>query len=100
MRPCPASIREAPTRLRRRLSRGLPRRALLPDEVRRATSERDGCSRFDPVEHLGRRWPCHLTFEDLLDEVGEGLPTGLRTLHQLAMQTVRDVPDLDHLGHV
>ncbi len=53
----------------------------------------------DPLENLFGRRSLDLAFEDVLDEIGEGLTPSLRALHELTMQPVWDVADLDHLRH-
>ena len=54
---------------------------------------------MDPLEDLHRRRPYYLALEDPLYVVGQGLAPSLRLTNELSMKTIRDIANLEHLGH-
>jgi len=53
----------------------------------------------DPCQQLVNRRVRHFSLEHLLYEIGQRLTTGFRAAHQLAVQPIGDVADLDHPRH-
>jgi hypothetical protein len=56
--------------------------------------------RSDAVEDLLGGRPSHLSLEDPLDVIGQRLIPLLSPPHELAVELVGHIPDLDHLRHV
>jgi hypothetical protein len=81
----------------RRPSGSLPGRTLLLDEISRWTAERNPFPPCDSFEDFGGGRTRNLFLENLLNVIGKSLATGACATHQFAMQSLRDVSDLNHL---
>ena len=84
---------------RQRSSGGFPGGPLSLDQVGcRLTKVHLGTPGNSVEQILGHR-TSHLALQDSFDVLGQGLAAGSSTPGQLTVQSIRDVPYLDHLGH-
>jgi len=77
-----------------------PLLSLGPYQLRRRATQGDGFAARDPAEDLLARRPLDLALQDLLDVRGQCQVPRFRSSHELVVESIGHVPNLDHLRHV
>lgn len=85
---------------RRQQSGSSPRGSFFADEIRCGKPKLDWFSGLNSIEDLISGRSRHFSFQQLFNVVGKGEAQGLGSAGELAMQPIRDIANLNHLGHV
>ena len=88
-----------PKHRRRRSSGGFPSGALSLDQLGRRLAEIHARTPGYSVEEILRHRTRNLALQDSFNVFGQSLAAGSGAPGQLPVQSIRDVPYLDHLGH-